>query len=270
MDTMNNSEYDDILNEALDSRQPLDSPKLRELAGASDAHRRQWERYACLAQSITEWQADVPDADLVDGVLAAMRAEQSPSASNDGAERSSEFSRALAKRGDASEETTSPQGRRRFRSSRKFAAVAALTTAAVAVLLVPLFNPDSVDSPDETTLRPVPEHTPTTGVTGDAALVVVDQEFVENDTELSTLVQDAGLAYLGLATGTVDAFAEAAFLIDPREGYKATLQNAAESDHRKAVWTEEWERELKPIGRNFGAAFDFLNDVVPGERVPAT
>jgi len=83
---------------------------------------------------------------------------------------------------------------------------------------------------------------------------------------VGAMVQDAGSAYLNLASEAAQAVAAASVLV-PRPGAASETAPAVEENGR---WVDDVSREFEPVSKNLSQAFEFLLDAVPTEKAPAT
>lgn len=84
---------------------------------------------------------------------------------------------------------------------------------------------------------------------------------------LDTVVQDAGAAWLVLAKEATESVTSVVVLI-PNELQPTVPQGTEPS--ATSNWMDEWQDNLKPIGREVENAFNFLIRVAPIDSSPAT
>jgi hypothetical protein len=83
---------------------------------------------------------------------------------------------------------------------------------------------------------------------------------------VETMVQDAGSAYLDLASEAAQAVAGASVLVPRPDPTSATAPVVDANDR----WVDDVGREFEPVSKNLSQAFQFLLEAVPAEKAPAT
>jgi hypothetical protein len=283
MPNTNCTEFSRLLEEAVESRWPVDTPALRGHAAACTGCKAAWLDAVLLDGALAQWKTKkmLSPVDLTDAVLfrQTAAADDRPAVINLDAVRLSTVrlppAVPLARR---------PLARRPRWFSRRTAAAAAMVLATV--VCVPLLsgrlglrqgNLDLASVPLPSMPHPIvltnslTKHTaPLSAAAGPVrpkqapAKPVADApvETVVQD----TVVEDAQSAYLDLAREAAQAVAGASVLV-PRPGPAAALAPAVDENDR---WVDDVGREFEPVSKNLSQAFQFLFEAVPAEKAPAT
>ena len=293
MSNTNCTEFSRLLEEAVESRLPVDTPALRGHAVECTGCKAAWLDAILLDGALAQWKTKkmLSPVDLTDAVLfrQTAAADDRLAVINLDAVRLSTVRLPpvvpLARR---------PLARRPHWLSRRTAAAAAMVLATV--VCVPLLsgrlglrqgNLDMASLPLPSAPHPIvltnslTKQTPPTQMPQSSAaagpvrpklvpakpVANAPVETVVQDTVVQdTVVQDAQSAYLDLAREAAQAVAGASVLV-PRPGPAAATAPAVDENDR---WVDDVGREFEPVSKNLSQAFQFLFEAVPAEKAPAT
>lgn len=232
MSTISCTEFQRLLDEAVESDGDVTASSLSEHAAACTECRAHWQRHCVLERAVTMWRAEVPVVDLVDTIVARNAFDQPTRAKE---------TQPVASRTDKFERTPQRQ------------AWGSVAVAAATLLLgsLTLFNASFTHRDRQVASSTLAGKEPN-------AVAVTDS----NDAELETLVEDAGTAYWTLASQAAEAVAEVSRAVTPT---RLALLPIEESES-ETTQPAGWGNDLKPIGRDFGQALDFLFDAIPSEN----
>lgn len=250
---MNCTEFERRLRELVEDRAPVDARDLREHAACCTTCRPQWEENAFLEQAIPLWRRSPLDVDIVDAVLARLRAEQAGVDGNLTGTQNAQSHVTVRGPSDGSQATRGTPPLTRSAPSQEWATVALMATVLLATgVMIARFGSEHS--------RTDPAHVVDTnlGHTG--------QSGHEDVPRLDTLVRDASSASLGLAQEAAEAVTDLAMLVPRIDTFPA----AREPDMRIHGLGEGWGSNLKPIRDDVGKAIRFLFYAVPVEAAPAT
>jgi predicted anti-sigma-YlaC factor YlaD len=237
---MNCAEFEAELQRQLDCRTLALEKHVDEHLQTCDLCRETWNRNRLLVDAISSWREQLPDADLVDAVVANQLA--SP-ASGEGRTPTKPD---IAVRPATSEGLPRLTTARRISASPRRArwALAALTSGLGALVAISSFSPLG-QPPGGTT-----DKMATARAVGDVSRLSAD------DRELA-LLNRAGAAYKTLATsaaGVLEDFASIVLPVRLADGVGAP--NAIDGTGDRLI--DGLPHPLRPIGQGLGDAFDFL------------
>lgn len=288
MSNTNCTEFSRLLEEAVESRLPVDTPALRGHAAECTGCKAAWLDAVLLDGALAQWKTKkmLSPVDLTDAVLFRQTADADDRLAviNLDAVRLSTVRLPpvvpLARR---------PLARRPRWLSRRTAAAAAMVLATV--VCVPLLsgrlvsgrlglrqgNLDMASVPLPSAPHPIvltnslTKQTPPTQMpqSSAAARPVRPKQVPAKpvaDAPVETVVEDAQSAYLDLAREAAQAVAGASVLV-PRPGPAAATAPAVDENDR---WVDDVGREFEPVSKNLSQAFQFLFEAVPAEKAPAT
>ncbi|MEX2286193.1 MAG: hypothetical protein WD648_03825 [Planctomycetaceae bacterium] len=247
---MSCAEFERLLEAAIEGRSTVDEVSLDRHAADCPACRALCEQQRLLDQAIVAWQASAPEAELADAVLARLAfGDADDVTDSDGLSIELEGSRSIT-----SLPGPAPVVPTRSRATARRIASGIAAVAAV-VLLVAGWQWFRSPQDTESTQLVVTsvEHAPD-----------VPAEADDNDAEVETLLRSASSAYRVLALDAASAVADASKLVAATNRLAPPeTPAAAVGNHPDVPPDDAWERDLKPIGRQFGEALDFLFDVAP-------
>lgn len=275
MPNINCTEFSRLLAEAVESHQSVASAALREHATQCADCRVSWLDALLVDRAVAQWKSGVPTADLADTVLFRLAA-QEPAIS---VPTSPSFAGPLL--------TTSPSKTRRLVTRRTLVTLTASTAViCVAILVMRPGRPSQSPESSVVTVQPLKHQSVARQSeiaksesqrlpTNEPATSLADSKpggrraaakSTGNDARVDSLVRDAGSAYFNLASEAADAVTAVTVLVPPPDSSDAPL-NADVNEER---WVDEVQRELAPVTRQLGQAFEFLIQAVPAEKTPAT
>jgi len=236
MDSMNCTEFEDVLQCAVEERSEERLRELRDHAASCKHCRPVWRDFLVLRQSIPLWKARRPEVDLVDAVM-ARRPEVRPARSRS--------------------------------TSIGWWVSAAVATAAACVLALAVWPsaPGNAPQPDlqlVDTDEPGPQSEPLTAPVPDEQLP--DEQ--RDQGEVASLVRDATDPYLELAEGVADAVRDTRKFLPTAETLADNETSPEEVPPGPASWINDWSQDLEPIGRDVANAMNFLLDAVPADPAP--
>lgn len=261
---LNCNEFEQRLRESIESRERLDRADLLDHAKTCGVCRAIWEREVMLDRVIPAWRERVPQADLVEPVLAQLAfgkrlADTLPVSHESGPKRADSLSRPAVPRRRRVRPTDTDKRHKHQRGSRP-AAVGVLALAATVLFLVA-----------QPLLRPAGQQL----VQSDATRIIVAtargpvENGIHGRAKPQSLPGEArayGPANLAVADHQAS---DGIVLVSPVE-FSATNVEAAEIGlEQLPTWVNAWGRELEPIRDNLSSAIDLLLDVVPSENSPA-
>lgn len=224
-----------------------DAGRLRRHAAACAACREKTREAAWLDLAVRCWNDAVPEVDLVDRILGGLVSTRAASNQNHSAVTRSRTRISLG-----------------AGTKARHASAGVLTASAAAMLLLLLGAREErrgVEPAQVVRREPSsPETTP--------ADVRPDDDLPSADLDL--LVRDAGLAYLSLARGTVDAFAEAKIVMQLGLRETDESRNGNGSPIPSNPWWGQWRDEMTPLGQELEQTLDLLRDALPVNFEPAT
>jgi len=264
MSNINCTEFKGLLEQAVESRQSLDTSVLREHVAMCSECRCAWVAALLIDRAAAEWKKAIASVDLSDSVLYQLATERDEDASR--VTLTSEIATDFV---TSTEPPIAASGRRFSRSPkwlRRRSMVAAFGvlagTVCVAITIGRVGGPRQSAKPGAIE---VAEQSHTSA----RKLVVpaqTDKSQAANQAPVESLVRDAGSAYLNLAGGAAKAVAAAAVLVPPADSPAAPDSQVKEKDR----WVDEVGREFEPVRRHLSQAFGFLIQAVPTEKAPAT
>jgi hypothetical protein len=241
MSTISCTEFQQLLDDAIESRADVAGSALSEHADSCPECRTILLQHRLVDRAVAAWLAATPQPDLVEAVVARYVFDTAPPKAP---QASTPRSQPLSSVTDE-----------RFSSRRQpwiAVAVAAVAVVAAAFTLsrAPLNPQQSQRKIPVVAADRKPQH---------SSVPETDEADVES------LIHHAGSAYIVLANQTADAVIEASRAVAPTR--IALLEPQA--DTAGSEKSGGWQRDLAPIGREFGKAFDFLFEAVPPETTPS-
>ena len=264
MRVTNCTEFEQLLNESVELRQPVEGSVVRGHIQGCTPCRQRWQQFSLLERSIPQWQSCLPDVDLADAVLAQLafnRSTEIDDLSPEDAAASPARERAAAmpnlhSRNDRPVRlrVASPVRQNSTVSGRSMVAVLAV----VATVLLLISQPFESGTRERIAIV---RSTPTEPIEPTAS---------ESATDVEAIVRGAGSAYLVLAYRTADVFSDAVALIPEQTLLKPAGTPNLNSPADKVNLEFPFGGQLQPIGRDVGHAFDFLLEAISTETEPAT
>jgi len=256
---MNCMEFDQTLNECIESRRPAGVGPMREHAANCRACGKRWELEVILWRAIPIWKDQTPAVDLVDGVLGKLAFDDQRSM------KSVRLSCDVAGLGEADSRTQDSIGRVHRRMSPQqtgWQSIAILVTVAslLFMLAFTLARPVTVDQ----NIPPSGGQIAADNIEADNPL----QQSNQDEPEIDSLLRDAGSAYLVLAEGAAHVLTDARMLLPPTDFNDSEFGSDQDSSNQRASGSGKWRRELQHLGRDLENAVDFLLDAVPAQAVP--
>ncbi|MGH7200443.1 MAG: hypothetical protein ACREJB_07550 [Planctomycetaceae bacterium] len=252
MPDMNCIDFERLLNEALDEREPLENGALGEHAKACADCREIWQRHALLDRAVRAWRADVPRVDLVDAVLSRLAFDGTQAA--------------------ARPRPASPPRR----TSTRNAVAVLLTAAAVLVLLAAWLGRLESSKTDIATDQRANDQR-----ANDAAPVKVTDRRTNPDrpnppapedavepADLDLLVRNAGSAYLGLVDEAKGTVSEASSVMPSLAADSSPPESPGLDE--PPDWDAGWQEEIKPLSDKVQHALNLFWDVLPRTPAPAS
>jgi hypothetical protein len=290
MSNINCTEFSRLLGETVESRLPVDRPELRDHAAVCTDCRAVWLDAVLLDGAVAQWRKTkktLLSVDLADVVLFRRTAAEeaalsvtagrfaTPSA-GDNRHVSSDAQSLLATVRVPGAVASSRPPRRWL--SRRTAGLAAMVLASVVcvallsgrgslrqenldIVHVPL---PSVPPQILSTIRTKPQISTIIPIQPERTKATAAKPIAEAPVE--TMVQDAGSAYLDLASEAAQAVAGASVLVPRPDPTSATAPVVDANDR----WVDDVGREFEPVSKNLSQAFQFLLEAVPAEKAPAT
>lgn len=264
MSNINCTEFKELLERAVESRQSLDSSVLRGHAALCSECRCAWVDALLIDRAAAKWKKTIVSVDLSDSVLYQLATERDEDSSR--VTLTSEFATRVA---TSTEPSIAAPARRSGRSrkwltrSATVAAFGVLAGAACLAIAVGRFG-----GPLQS-IKPRAIEVAKQSNASEPKLVLAaptDKSRAANEAPVESLVRDAGSAYLNLAGGAAKAVAAAAVLVPPADAPAAPDPQFKEKDR----WVDEVGREFEPVRRHLSQAFGFLIQAVPTEKAPAT
>jgi hypothetical protein len=276
MSIINCTEFNRLVNEAVESHRRIDAPTLREHATHCDRCRPAWLDALLLEQAVEQWKLSIPSVELAHAVVSHLAAE---------AVHEAVFVSNRQPQLVVSTDFIPPFTGKRPLLGRivRPSLVTAISGLAAAVLfgffVSAHFSGPKIEMPTDDVrsasflvpeadqpARLANERGPTR-IENNIRTVAAARSSITVDPQIQALARDAGSAYLNLASDAADAIAAAALLVPPAES-PAIASPAAQSVDE--YWVDEVGRELKPVTERFSQAFEFLIDAVPSEKAPPT
>jgi hypothetical protein len=287
MPSISCSEFSRLLEQAVESRLPVDAPDLRGHATECADCRTAWLDALLLDGAVAQWKSTgkktVAPAELTDIVLfrraAAQEATISVADSQFGTTRSPAKPRRWLTRRTAAQAAmvlaaavcvAFLSGRLNWRKAEIETARRSMPNASTAIAPVkPLLGVASAKPVTSSSKGTTPQISSPKAIRPGSASSVAEAPI--NKTPVSgapveTMVQDAGSAYLNLASEAAQAVSAASVLV-PRPGTAGETAPAVEQNNR---WVDDVGREFGPVSKNLSQAFEFLMEAVPTEKAPAT
>jgi hypothetical protein len=310
MPSINCSEFSRLLEQAVESRLPVDAPDLRGHAAECADCRAAWLDTLLVDGAVAQWMSkekcSVPSVDLTDVVLFRRTGEQQAAIGVADTEFGMPDISADIQSGSIVELASvdlpaagavSKHSRRWI--TRRTAALATMVLAtAVCVALLsgrlgrregaietahrsaadlpgvglsvkPLPGVLSTKQANASVKRATPSISSQNGIRPGSARRIAESPVPgapPTEAPVEAMVQDAGSAYLNLASEAAQAVAAASVLV-PRPGTTAETAPAVEENAR---WVDDVSREFEPVSKNLSQAFEFLLEAVPAEKAPAT
>ena len=266
------ADFDDRLNDACDISAASVAPDLAEHAASCAACRANWEGHRLLSDCIVAWRQDVPEVDLTDAVIFALRQP---------VDITSHISSAAAKT-DASglqlsgstistiSNRSADTSRRAKRRTWLLAAVSGGVALSIGVALLPVLRPSAQFT---TPVAVVPfGATDGAGARAGARDGAIPGEVANSQNETTQLelallepnrleqsrADTDRVPYFDLAQRAAGALGQITLLVLPGNEVTPPDATAEPSAEVRTGWMDEFQRELKPVGRSLGNAFDFL------------
>jgi hypothetical protein len=255
MPTISCTEFNERLAEAVERREPADTPVLREHAGTCAECQAAWLDALIVDRALVQWKKPVATEGLTERILAHVAAQSVASLAS--------TAPVTSMTAGASQSTSRPRRRILF-------AGMALTAAAVCVCAI-LFVPRPAQVPQVAENPPQVVPIPRTAEHAQSAVlaqttVPKQKSPPASDTPVELLVADAGSAYLHLAGDAAKAVTGASVLVPSADenGY------SADTPKEEKRWVDDMRQEIAPVTHQLSHAFEFLIDAVPAKQVPAT
>lgn len=256
---MNCTEFEQTLNECIESRRSAGVGPMREHAANCMACGQRWELEVILRRAIPIWKDQTPSVDLVESVLGKLAFDDRYPIQN------AKLSRDVAGLDEADSRVQDSIGRGHRRASPQqtgWQSIAILVTVAslLFMLAFALARPVTVD-----------KNRPSGGGQIAAGNIKTDnplQQSNQDEPEIDSLLRDAGSAYLVLAKGAAHVLVDARMLLPPTDFNDSIFGSDQNPSDQRASGSGKWRRELQHIGRDLGNAVDFLLDAVPAKANP--
>jgi hypothetical protein len=248
MSNFNCGQFETLLEQAVEQRQPL-APELRDHAASCVTCRALWDEFQILEEAIPAWSASAPSVNLVDSVMSGLAAERTGSKSADSIAPLVALTVA-----DSSREE--PPRRRRF----LFAAAATTVAALLLVSAGFYFARPAADAPQIA-------NTPPQIVVPNLNRPMATPPIEQSPSEISVMVADAGTAYLQLASNAAAAVTEGVALFPST---KLVADASPKPSSNRKSWVQQFEKNLQPLQKDIGSAFEFLFEAPAPDAAPAT
>lgn len=252
---MNCAEFESRLNDEFDASSTIQAADLAEHAEHCAICRASGEGFRLLADGIGAWRQEVPDVDLTQAVVFALRQSACPMSQET--------------RNDAPRATNF-----KYRLKQRWLALAVATSAALLVVLslLPVFRrgPQATMPVAQVPVAQVPV-AQVKGVQGEQATSTSDNDRLDQndvDQRRGSTPQVAGrhspesetdrVPYFDLAQRAAGALGQMTMLVLPFESASQDRLEEQPPAAKPTDWIGNFERELKPVGRSLGNAFDFL------------
>lgn len=251
---MNCADFESRLNDEFDSANMRQAVDLAEHAAQCAACRATWDGFRLLSECVGAWRRETPDANLADAVVFA-----------------------LGQPGEPLPQVSPIEARPSTESTRKWGPLSRTLTAAAAVFILaslafvfrparPLTQPDSqvpvavlpevpqgVADANEDRPREARHTKNLVATNGDSPPQAAQSRSPGPETDR--------VPYYDLAQRAAGALGQMAMLVLPADAAPSTAgeRHPAEPPAEGPLhWMDDFERELKPVGRSLGNAFDFL------------
>ncbi len=255
MQNLHCNEFGRLLEAAVESRQPADL-RLREHAAECENCRAAWEQYLILEDALRAWTTSTPEADLFEPVLSKLAYHAEDAQCGNPRARTSVV--------PAQQYGTETESKSQSREKWKRSTVATILAGAAAAVMAIVFLPATIRrSGDATTANFT---IPDAANRGDLVAVVTQSPQLE-DSELTSAVRDAGVAYIGLANGAAEAVTQGAVFLSPTS---TTSDSMPVDESVQPGWVDRVRTEVTPLGERLEGALDFLIDAFPTEPTPTT
>jgi hypothetical protein len=290
MSNISCTEFSRLLGEAVELRLPVDRPELRDHAADCTDCRAVWLDAVLLDGAVAQWRKTkktLLSVDLADVVLFRRTAAEeaalsvaagrfaTPGAGDDRHVSSDAKSLLATARVPAVAAFSGPPRRWLSRRTAGLAAMVLASVVCVALLsgrgslrqqnLDVVHGPLSSAPPQiSPTIRTKPQISATGPIQPDRTKAAPAKPTAEAPVE--TMVQDAGSAYLDLASEAAQAVAGASVLVPRPDPTSATAPVVDANDR----WVDDVGREFEPVSKNLSQAFQFLLEAVPADKAPAT
>jgi hypothetical protein len=265
MSTISCTEFSRQLSEAVERRDSVETPALREHASLCAECRSQWLDALLVDRALLQWKKPVAPAGLTERILAQVAAETAPVGAG------TPLGPRLVLAQPASGSGPPRLARRISRTGAGVLAVVALGLCAALFVGRPHFR--APNSPVPANQLQVVEQVRPAGDATSARLIEPRQAHLVNPTRtpaveapVELMVADAGSAYLHLAGNAARAVTAATVLVPPAD----SVREPAAAPPRQERLVEGMRREIAPVTRQLSHAFQFLIQAVPEKRAPAT
>ena len=229
---MNCADFASRLNDEFDGSDTPPTADLVDHAAQCASCRATWEGFRLLSDCIGAWRQETPEVDLAPAVVFAL---------NQSAPRSPEQPEIAPRQSSVS------RPRSRYTSRARAQAVAAALL--IAALLFPVLRRSAILTP------PVAQ---TTAFPGDSVPVDVVVQHDQGTRQLATQLDPDHVPYYDLAQRAAGALGQMTMLVLRDEAAPPFHHEEPPADGQAAGWMDDVGRELKPVGRSLGNAFDFL------------
>jgi|GEM_PF-4503104 hypothetical protein len=247
---MNCADFQTRLDDDFNGSRTCQAPDLIEHAAHCATCRATLDGFRLLAEGIGAWRDETPDADLATAVVFALRQPLQPTPESVTAQRRLEGFH------------------RRTRRSPAFVITGAAALLIVATLLIVL-RPRAQSERAVAIIPPAHENLATANgqrhdedrsANGHSAAAVSDDTGARQDVAQADEPASETVPYYDLAQRAAGAFGQMTMLVLPANAAESVPSSAVKGPptDRSAGWMDEFERELKPVGRSLGNAFDFL------------
>lgn len=250
---MNCADFESRVYDGFDASSLPQAADLAEHAAQCATCRATWEGMRLLSDCIGVWRQETPDVDLADPVIFALKHT---------AKLAPQISRVEARRPTIS--------RQRL---RRRSLVWAVAGAAALLIVLSLFLVPRPDAPGPKPVAQVPEvHRNSNTSQGDprhqdlsAQDPVANDRLDRNEGSSPQVTQrhppepEADrVPYYDLAQRAAGALGQMTMLVLPVDAGAHHPPDEPPDEGPPAGWMDDFERELKPVGRSLGNAFDFL------------
>jgi hypothetical protein len=263
MSTMNCTEFSRQLSDAVERRETVDTPRLREHANLCAECRSDWLDALVLDRALPRWQKPIAPAGLTERILAQVAAETAAVGAG------TPLGPKLAAAQPLSGSETPRSSRRMSRTAAGTLTVVALLCAAIFVSR-PYFNRSN--SPVPSNELQVAQQARPTGATNVRTIeprqahALTPARPTASEARVELMVADAGSAYLHLAGSAARAVTAATVLVPPAD----SVRQPTAPPQRQERLVEGVRREIAPVTNQLGHALNFLIQAVPDKRAPAT
>lgn len=250
MSSMSCAEFERLLEAAIEGRTAVDGPSLDRHAADCPACRALCEQQRLLDHAIVAWQASAPESELADALLARWAFGNADDLT-DSEGLSTEIDDRRSERSWPAPALVAPT-RSRAGARRLVSGIAAVAAVMLAVAGWQRFRSPHESESAQLVVKSI-DQSP-----------LVPAKVADNDAEVESLLRNASSAYRVLALDAASAVADASKLVAATNRLAPPETPSVPVDLQADVPRDHgWERDLKPIGRQFGQALDFLFDVAP-------